>query len=337
MRAANIGAVVLELELERDARELLGEALVAMPDPQQSPDDALLTLYPLFAQLPKTLMRGLLDFAHKPTSPGALIVRGLPTDPDLPPTQSDGEVNRLKRTFVSENSVLGISQVLGEPVAYQSAKQGRLVHDIVPVPGRETTLSNQGSLQRLDFHNDISYDPGGIYHRTNPDFLILLGLRVDPDRSGYTFLAEACVLTARLSQADVALLRQPLFRMNAPERHCLETARGAAVLSDVVPVFSGPHDTPEISIASNGVHALTSSARAALERLRAACSRRDVGTGVLLEPGDALLINNRKTVHARAAFRARYDGTDRWLQRTQIRRSLWDSRQLAVDGCRVFP
>ena len=40
----------------------------------------------------------------------------------------------------------------------------------------------------------------------------------------------------------------------------------------------------------------------------------------------ALLINNRKGVHARSSFTARYDGEDRWLQRTYVRRSLWSIR-----------
>jgi hypothetical protein len=40
-----------------------------------------------------------------------------------------------------------------------------------------------------------------------------------------------------------------------------------------------------------------------------------------IEPGDILLIDNDLAVHGRAPFRPRYDGTDRWLKRLQLRLS----------------
>ena len=41
-------------------------------------------------------------------------------------------------------------------------------------------------------------------------------------------------------------------------------------------------------------------------------------TSVVLEAGDLLVIDNRRAVHGRSEFRARFDGTDRWLQRTFV-------------------
>ncbi|MEV5877084.1 TauD/TfdA family dioxygenase [Streptomyces sp. NPDC052101] len=69
---------------------------------------------------------------------------------------------------------------------------------------------------------------------------------------------------------------------------------------------------------------MTGAAEAALDRLQAAC--REVGHEVCLRPGEALLINNRKGLHARSEFTARYDGADRWLQRTYVRRNQWTMR-----------
>jgi hypothetical protein len=43
---------------------------------------------------------------------------------------------------------------------------------------------------------------------------------------------------------------------------------------------------------------------------------------VILKTGDLLLINNHKAVHGRKPFKARYDGTDRWLQRLLVRKTL---------------
>ena len=41
-------------------------------------------------------------------------------------------------------------------------------------------------------------------------------------------------------------------------------------------------------------------------------------TGVHLESGDLLIIDNRRAAHGRSAFEPRYDGCDRWLKRAYL-------------------
>ena len=43
---------------------------------------------------------------------------------------------------------------------------------------------------------------------------------------------------------------------------------------------------------------------------------------IVLKTGDLLVIDNRKTIHGRKPFQARYDGTDRWVQRVLVRKEL---------------
>lgn len=43
---------------------------------------------------------------------------------------------------------------------------------------------------------------------------------------------------------------------------------------------------------------------------------------VPISAGDILLIDNDRAVHGRDHFRARFDGTDRWLLKSSIARSL---------------
>lgn len=38
-----------------------------------------------------------------------------------------------------------------------------------------------------------------------------------------------------------------------------------------------------------------------------------------LNPGEVLVVDNDLVVHGRVPFRARYDGTDRWLKRASVR------------------
>ena len=44
---------------------------------------------------------------------------------------------------------------------------------------------------------------------------------------------------------------------------------------------------------------------------------------VILQPGDCFFIDNYRIVHGRKAFKARYDGTDRWLKRVSITTDLF--------------
>jgi alpha-ketoglutarate-dependent taurine dioxygenase len=41
-------------------------------------------------------------------------------------------------------------------------------------------------------------------------------------------------------------------------------------------------------------------------------------TSVALEAGDLLIIDNNLAVHGRTPFAARFDGTDRWVQRAFV-------------------
>jgi hypothetical protein len=69
-------------------------------------------------------------------------------------------------------------------------------------------------------------------------------------------------------------------------------------------------------------------ATAALDKLKEAVE--DSVEEIILEAGDILVIDNNKTIHGRKPFQARYDGTDRWVQRLLVRKELPPSDQ--IDG-----
>jgi hypothetical protein len=57
-------------------------------------------------------------------------------------------------------------------------------------------------------------------------------------------------------------------------------------------------------------------AQEALDVLTATVDERQ--QGVVLEAGDLLVLDNTLVVHGRSPFPARFDGTDRWLQRSFV-------------------
>jgi L-asparagine oxygenase len=321
-----------EIVLADEVREAIGTELLSLPNPVGDIDRSLAVLHVIFSRLPVGQLQQVLDFGRHVDTPGVALVRNLPVDPSLPATPADGEPSARKQTFVAEGVLLGLSQLLGEPVGFTTEKGGRLVHDVVPVSAGARTQTNQSSHVFLNFHNDTVYDELGRYDVCNPDFLVLNCLRQDLGGEAVTCYADARDIVLSLSPHDVRTLREPVFRLNAPGSYVRDVAGGAPVLSDRVAVISGPPHAPEVVVSANGVVALTDEAVQSLAKLQRAC--RAVAHEVRLKPGNALLINNRKGLHARSEFLARYDGRDRWLQRTYLRRSLWAIRYRRTPGDR---
>jgi L-asparagine oxygenase len=210
---------------------------------------------------------------------------------------------------------------------------------VVPMKGGEYTQSNRGSKVFLSYHNDSMYDDSLVFNSHNPDYLLLLCLRADKAGEARTLYVDARDICASLDAETTAILRQPRFRMAAPSNYTLlirGSKNGEKVWSNPVPVLSGPQHLPEIYIAANGVEGLDATAQRALDRLLDACQQLGEKSATYLKPGQAMLINNRKGVHARTEFRANYDGQDRWLLRANIRTSLWNIRDRATEQSLVF-
>jgi L-asparagine oxygenase len=317
----------------------LRQAYAGVPSPYAEPYRALTGLFKAFGVLPAPLLHEVLQFGRDPSSPGCMLIDGLPIDEQLPDTPVAGTVPKERPSLDSEKSLLGLAQLVGTPVGYLTEKEGQLVHHVVPMQGGEYTQSNRGSKVFLTFHNDSMFDESMVFNSHNPDYLLLLCPRGDHAGEARTLYADARLVCAELPPTTRDLLRQPRFRMAAPSNYTLlihGAKDGEKVWSQPVPILSGPAHLPEIYIAANGVQALDPHADEALAALLQACQRVGERHSVRLAPGQAMLINNRKGVHARTVFEARYDGHDRWLLRANIRTSLWSIRDRATRDALVF-
>jgi hypothetical protein len=52
----------------------------------------------------------------------------------------------------------------------------------------------------------------------------------------------------------------------------------------------------------------------------------------VLQPGDFCFIDNFQAVHGRKPFKARYDGSDRWMKRINVVRDLRKSREARLSA-----
>ncbi|WP_330335274.1 TauD/TfdA family dioxygenase [Streptomyces sp. NBC_00536] len=270
-------------------------------------------------ELPARLRRTLRSFRRDPGTGGALLVRGLPVGgAALGATPvTDGSVQRAATVPAS---VLVLAACgLGDPAAFRPEKTGALVQDVVPVPGREEFQGNAGSVL-LTFHNENAFHP----HR--PDFVMLLCLRADPE--GLAGLRTSCVreVLPLMDGETRAALWRPEFRTAPPPSFGAADGR-----AEPHPVLTGAYEDPDLRVDMAATEPLTERGAAALGELRVLFER--TARTARLEPGDLAVVDNRITVHGRTAFSPRFDGTDRWLQRTFVLADLRRSRaHRAGDG-----
>ncbi|MGH3623285.1 MAG: TauD/TfdA family dioxygenase [Sciscionella sp.] len=264
--------------------------------------------------LPLSLRRAVRQFRRDSGPHGCLLLRGIPLGAadTIPPTPMvAGSVQRTPAAAAA--ALVMIACGLGDPVAFQAEKSGALVQDVVPVPGREKFQGNAGSVL-LSFHNENAF------HLHRPDFLMLLCLRADHERVAQ--LTTACIRTVLPLLSEDA--REALFSDEFVTEPPPSFASGGATSPH--PVLFGAQDDPDIRVDIAATTPLTPRAKAGLAELDKLFTDTACSCSGKLNPGDLAIVDNRVTVHGRSAFTPRYDGADRWLQRTFVAADLRRSR-----------
>jgi L-asparagine oxygenase len=315
------GAVIA---LDNETKARLARDLRAVASPYDKLEDVLLQIEPIFASLPLSLRRAIRRFATEPGFEGALLIKNLPQDEALPETPPRGKRPVGKVTFVSEAVILGIGQLIGHVFGYSGEKDGEMVHQIAPVRGREKAASNEGSGADFGPHSEC----GGL--PIIPTYLSLYCLRADSANTAATFLVHALDVVKHLDGETIAALSKPHFQMRVPE-----SFGGVDVWSEAKPILRGSLELPEVWYNRDAMRATTAEAQPALAKLSALTADPSVQHAIVLQPGELVLLDNRKTMHGRQPFTPRYDGTDRWLHRVYLRRDLWEGRTFAK-GPRLF-
>jgi L-asparagine oxygenase len=262
--------------------------------------------------LPVRLRQVIRQFRRDSGPRGLRLVRGVPIGAadTLPPTPTVPD-SVEHNASISAAALVMLACGLGDPSAFAAEKCGALVQNVVPVPGREEFQGNAGSVLLFP-HTENAFHP----HR--PDFVMLLCLRADHDRVAQ--LVTACIRTALPLLSDDA--REGLFSQEfvteAPPSFgaCGATSRHAVL-------FGAPED-PDIRVDFSATTPLTRRAKSSLIELEQVFD--EIACPVKLTPGDLAIVDNRVTVHGRSAFTPRYDGKDRWLQRTFVAADLRRSR-----------
>lgn len=276
---------------------------IAVPEPSGDPWSFVRAAGHAGAILPSAAHDALVDFADFPHESGALVLRGvpvgtLPRTPATPTTPADKDA-------VSEFALLTVARRLGQPVGYGPEHGGDLVQNIVPTRAAHDRQMSTSSKVQLMFHTEAAFHP----HR--PRYLLLLCLR--GDLSAATTLASTFQVVPQLPNEVVDVLFQRRFRTAVDESYLQGRSN---MFSNPIAVLSGDRARPSMVFDADLMVGTDASADIALGVLGDAVER--CHTGIALEAGDLLVIDNSVAVHGRSPFSPRFDGTDRWLQRTFV-------------------
>lgn len=267
------------------------------------------------------------------------VIGGLPIDQEqigaTPPHWS--ERNVPSPTVREEIILVLFGSVLGDVFGWATQQNGALVHDLLPIRGHEHGQVGSGSADQLIWHTEEAFHP------LRCDYLGLMSLR-NPQRVGTTV---AGVSALDLSDADRALLASRQFIIRPDDSHLAEDEevpeddeKAAQLLAearhqievmeeapDPIAVLAGDPEDPYLCVDPYYMDVVDddAEARGALDRLVALVDRRLYDLALL--PGETCFIDNYRAVHGRRPFRARYDGSDRWLKRINVSRDIRRSRQ----------
>ena len=265
-------------------------------------------------ELPRRL-RAFLNTFRLTEPSGVCLISGYPVDdakvgktPSHWRKKPDGSYTMEEEVFLNLCGAL-----LGDAIAWSHQRDGIICQDLVPIEGHANKMIGSGSELELVWHTeDASYSYRG-------DYIGLMCLR-NPDAVPTTF---ALIDEVQLDPDQVEILFEPRFFFRPDPSHPSDKkGEKASVLfgdpgSPYVRFDPYCMDRPETEVARSAMDYL---ARAIDEKL----------TGVALLPGDCLFIDNYKAVHGRSSFKARFDGTDRWLKRINVARDLRKSRAVRM-------
>jgi Fe(II)/alpha-ketoglutarate-dependent arginine beta-hydroxylase len=282
-------------------------------------------------ELPLAVRRALVEFRLKELSPFC-IISGYPLDDArIGPTPIHWKDRQRHVVPLREEMLLVLfSFLLGDPIAWATQQDGALVHDIAPIAGHEKEQLGSSSAEELTWHTEDAFHP------FRGDYLGMMCMR-NLERVPTTL---AAVDLAELDASTRQVLFQPHFTIRPDNSHLRKNRCDAAPIQleaahdrieemkarpEKIPVLFGSPDAPYCRLDPYFMDEPEDpEAREALNRLVALINRRL--QNVTLEAGDVCFIDNFRAVHGRRPFKARFDGTDRWLKRVNITRDLRRSR-----------
>lgn len=302
-------------EESKEAAALVASLCERFPAPDSQ--EFLETAPLLGGELPLGVAEAIRAFRYGDKS-DAIVISGLPVEAGPTPPHWKHEDARAQHS-ADYWLVLLMSQ-LGDAVSWSSLQDGKLVNNILPIAKQESLQTGHSSDVVLDLHIEDAFSD------FRCDHLGLLALR-NHDMVPTTAVGISSI---DVTGPEYAPLFEPRYLIHPDDEH-LRNLKAAGVdagelCATPTAVLFGSPEAPDVRLDPPYMEALPGDdvAAAALELLISELSANV--EDVALAPGEVLIVDNHRALHGRKPFKARYDGTDRWMRRLTTVKDLRKSR-----------
>ena len=293
----------------------------------------------LFAHdLPRRVRAFLNDFKSLEVPTGICLISGYPIDGrKIGPTPEHWKWREeISRTLEEEMLLIMFGSLLGDPLAWATQQDGHVIHDVLPIQGHENEQLGSSSHELLTWHSEDAF------HSYRCDYLGMMCLRNEQQVATNVASIDAI----QLDPHEVEILFQPRFAIFPDESHlkknqselrkATESTDGLEAAYERInemrsnperlAVLYGDRQSPYVRLDPYFMPPLVGDheGQAALDKL--VHQLENQLHDLILQSGDFVFIDNHRVVHGRKPFKARYDGTDRWLKRINLTRDLRKSR-----------
>lgn len=267
------------------------------------------------------------------------VIDNLPTDDEIISvpleSQLEEDLHNFKSGTVSENLLIAISSIIGEPYSI-SFEGNQIVNNLIPSKFAKKDFTGIGSEVELDFHIEnaaLKYLSTSNY---SPQGLMLTGVNNDPDGPG-TLVANGRAALNLLDEATRSILEEKRFILKVPYRW--REALGGRSETEKVSIIKENCDFPDLAVAFYGdiIVPCDEIAKHALSLFYKKV--KEVSIRLEIKPGTLVYVDNRFGLHSRESFAPSFDKegrAKRWIQRTFIAPTLWGHRNLTRNKHRVF-
>jgi L-asparagine oxygenase len=241
---------------------------------------------------------------------GAVLIQGFDVGvlPATPSVALHTLAQHPKVDRATETNLMDVASLLGEPVGYAQEHGGDIVQDLYPLASSVGRQLSTSSGVTLAFHTETAFHP----HK--PRYLLLLCLKGDP--AAATTLCSVDAILELLEPSVRIQLSLKRYVCGVDESF----GSGVAWATEPMAILS---EDGEFTFDADLMRGVDAEADQVIAAVADAVSRAQ--TSVTLVAGDLLILDNHRAVHGRSPFTARFDGTDRWLQRTFVVDSLTPS------------
>lgn len=227
---------------------------------------------------------------------GYSLLRGCPIDDELDELPSSNSRPKRK-SWISELVVLGVTQALEfNPFGFQQEKNGALIHEVIPLQGKEDQASSNGIIE-FKLHADGAY----LSREIRPETLTLLCLNNDANTD--TKLVSLQSIIKDLQPTTIDVLSSASFVHIPPTT--FEVGQNINSESSILDRVDGVW---ELKIATHNCQPQNAKAKEALEEFIEVAEFKAFSHAWQAE--DLLIFNNFRCLHGRGEITGK-----RWLQR----------------------